>query len=177
MKWIGTAGGPFVMLPRGSTKLWGGYVTSYTAAYHLTEDGSTTVTDYDRACEVSGSTGVLQLGTSECLVFGNECCQAAWVNPVDRLQGYLVRWLYADGEDMILEALSTLTDTSFDGTGIRFQNASNQLVLADSATPGRKISVENSLQIDLPVGDYIVNSILHQPHARVGLLIHRFAPL
>src|SRR5215471_48557 len=62
MKWISSGGGPLVLLPQSLAKLWGGCVTSNTAVYYLSADGYTDVTDYDRACEVEGTAGVLRLG-------------------------------------------------------------------------------------------------------------------
>jgi hypothetical protein len=174
MKWIGTQGGPLLLLPQSLVKLWGGCVASYTAVYYLSNDGATAVTDYDRACNVSGAAGLLQLGTEQCMVFGNECCQATWIPATGSVIGYLVRWLYADGEDSILSAVSTLSENLFQEPGLQFITRSGPLLLTDSAIPGKKMLEGNSLMIDLPSGQYRVQTELFQSRQQLGLLLHRF---
>src|SRR4051794_4006727 len=97
MKWISSKGGPLVLLPQNLVKFWGGCATSYTAVYYLSDDGDTAVTDYDRACDIDDTVGVLQLAEEQCLVFGTEDGQATWITAAGSVSGYLVRWLYADG--------------------------------------------------------------------------------
>ena len=174
MQWVSSGGGPLVLLPLRLRALWGGCVSSYTGIYYLSEDGGYVGSDYDRACAIPGTVGVLGVGEGECVVFGNEQSQATWVVD-EKLQYLLVRWLYADSDEQVFAVLQGLTSEDFEPSEMRFRNTDSELILFDSAAPGIRVSPTKSLVLNLPPGEYSIRTGLVVKNEKTALLIHHFA--
>ena len=164
MKWIESGGGPFILVPTDHLPEWRG----------IDAGPSEDETDYDRACEISDDIGILEVGGTHAVVFGDEPFRTTWV-PNEKGGGFVVRWVYADNENSVTNYIAqgglerVVTDA---GVSVRLNGP---CVLFDAAEPGDDIRAE-SIAIGFSPGRYVVKSALVDVSPEVRLLIHQLAP-
>ena len=116
---------------------WNGYSSS----------SNSSLTDYDRACAISGYLGTIGIGPGRAVVFGEQPYSTAWWRSNELGSSYLVRWVFAENEDEIIKALGTLSINSWERNDVKIEVASEKLVLFDSDFPGYDIDTSISIQI------------------------------
>jgi hypothetical protein len=140
--WVSSMGGPLVVVPVSMTGEWGGFDDAGE------RDGSAVVTDYDRACAVPDSAGVIGVGTGtgQALVLRN--ATTACYLPQHRL---FVLWLGADSEEGLIAAARTvLSDATYDWQPSGIWEVDGPAVLVDSFVGGSGLSIEDARVAGLP---------------------------
>ena len=147
--WIDSNGGPLLLLPLDLLGNWGGIEPPkrrvVKAEFRWNPDGP--ATDYDRACDVKGYLGNIDVGAGHALVLGDEPMPTTFLPAPTG--GVLVRWVHAETEKELLTAIQALESfPNAEDTGF-LQWPEGPLVLFDSACPGTKVGADRLL-VDLP---------------------------
>lgn len=132
--WVASMGGPLLVLPRSALDQWSGCTEGGTIA------GTGDVRDdYDRACEVEGTAGVLQVGDggSQAIVLGDMPSTTCFL-PAHRA---FVRRL-APGPEALDAAEALLTDAATTWEECGTWETDGAAVLMDSAEAGADLDVE-----------------------------------
>ncbi|MGW1363739.1 immunity 21 family protein [Streptomyces chartreusis] len=146
VEWIESGGGPLIAVPETVLPFWAG------------ADGDETASDYDRACEVDGFVGLLPVGDSAALVFGDEPASTSYLPD----QGTFVRWCAADSEAELLARVPAALAIADWGHEVRWK-VPGTVVLFDSAWPGRDTERTEHLRVALEPGAYAVRAAQVQP--------------
>lgn len=159
-QWIESLGGPLLLLHDAILAAWRG-------SDHDADDG----TDYDRACEVAGSLGVIPVGDGEGLVLGDEPLSTCWV-PRDRTS-FVARWMYAENVASVDAWLASVDPDSLEVVDpvVAFR-LPGPCSLFDAVWPGAE--VEESLPVLLSPGRYRVGTCHFQPDEHTHLVLHPF---
>lgn len=160
--WIESTGGPLILLERRLLPYWRGYSPSF----------NTGATDYERACSVSDYLGTIDVGLGKGIVLGEQPYATTWWRCNDVPSGMLVRWVSAESEEAVIEALRVLSNVAWERTGVELKLATGNLALFDSAFPGNEIDV--SLSIEIPAGIYFAETLHYSPNDEISLILHRF---
>ncbi len=179
MRWLNSNGGPLLFLGEGLLRYWeGGDPPSgdrVVRASHPLGGPVAPATDYDRACEVVGYLGAIEVGPGHAIVLGDEPFPTGWVSFPDARGGMLVCWGNAEDEDSVLRHLSTLGEATFPSGGLRYQVDEPVQVLFDSAERGEDDG-PGRLRVELVPGSYQVATCDYRPDESTWLLLHRFLP-
>ena len=164
LKWIYSGGGPYILATRNNALAWLG-TQSLSAG-----DGSRFENDYERACESKDYVSVIPGKSHEILVIG-EPDETAWLSrePDDIL---LVKWVGADSDQQVWEALQCLDFEWFETLPIRFTVFEPKMFLFDSAWQLADIG-DNYLELTLQLGRYAVSALNYEPNDRVSLHLIR----
>ncbi|SDR03936.1 Immunity protein 21 [Thermostaphylospora chromogena] len=155
MKWIETAGGPFVLVNLDDVPLWRGC------------EG-----DYQQACEVDEITGLVSFGDPErqriALVFGDEPLSTAYLTEHQAF----VQWLYADSEEELIEMVDSQISLAVweCGPSVEIRGAA---ILFDAAIPGMELASDDFLEIRLRAGSYRVRTADIEPGGREAARVHQ----
>ena len=154
IQWINSAGGPLLLVAQEDLESWHGIEND----------------DYDRACAVDDYVGMIPVGGGPGLVLGDEPMQTAWV-ALTASSGLLVRWMWADSEQAVIDSLPAIPEEAWQATGINFPSETGNFILIDSGAPGQK--VREYLRFTLEPGDYIVETAEYSPQKSLRLVVHR----
>jgi hypothetical protein len=160
MRWIASAGGPLVLLPKVSLPRWQGT--------------SGLPSDYDVACGIEGYVGVIEKAGYPLLVLGDEPLQTA----VSRLNGRpcLVRWVYAPSPGVAETAVANMAPVHLRGplesAAIRLEGS--PLVLMDAGATGEHPG--DTLELELEPGAYLVHVYEFAPAQDMKFLVLAFEP-
>ncbi|MFE3167718.1 immunity 21 family protein [Streptomyces sp. NPDC059224] len=146
VEWVESGGGPLVAVPETVLPFWAG------------ADSEELATDYDRACEVDGYVGLLPVGDSAALVFGDEPASTSFLPD----HGTFVRWSAAGSEDELLAQVPAALDSAVWENGIHWQ-VPGPVVLFDSAWPGGEAEGGDHLRVPLEAGTYEVHAAYTRP--------------
>ncbi|MGW6906152.1 immunity 21 family protein [Streptomyces sp. NPDC054940] len=146
VEWVESGGGPLIAVPETVLPFWAG------------ADGDETASDYDRACEVDGFVGLLPVGDSAALVFGDEPASTSYLPD----HGIFVRWCAADSEEDLLARVPAALATADWGHEVHWK-VPGTVVLFDSAWPGGETERTEHLRVDLEPGAYAVRAAQVQP--------------
>ncbi|MFE9685438.1 immunity 21 family protein [Streptomyces sp. NPDC006285] len=144
--WVESGGGPLIAIPEVVLPFWTG------------ADGDELASDYDRACEVEGSVGLLPVGNATALVLGDEPAATAYLPE----HGTLVRWFAGDSERELLTGVPAALDTAVWGHEVHWQ-VPGTVVLFDAAWPGEGSARTGHLSIPLAPGRYAVRAAHAEP--------------
>ncbi len=179
LRWIESGGGPLIVIPveiahhrrgDGGLGLPNGDLSS---VWDTVRDQ----TDYGRACGVSNSLGVLQVGPGECLVLGDEPMSTAFLPTGDGC--LLIRWIHAENEKDVVRAARSVPKSHWEHFPHPFRVGRSGLLLFDSANPGDDLPPPLSEGIwswsRLPVstGTYLVSTGDYQPDDPTHVILHR----
>jgi hypothetical protein len=175
MKWITSAGGPFLLVDEENLLTWGGVIDPIPPHGLDLYSPSGVPTDYDRACNVDGPIGSITVGDAPALVFGEEALCATWLGSAGDDEGKIVRYSFADSEKEVLQSISTMPETAFTQRQL-FSVSRSHLFLFDSAIAGGNIEKFPSdyIAIELPCGTYDVATATYSPEHRMYVIVHRF---
>jgi hypothetical protein len=132
--WVGSMGGPLLVLPVSALSEWGGS----TPAGMLAGTGDD-VDDYDRACELDGLAGVIAVGEKgrQGLVLADEAAPTCYLPEHQTF----VRWLGAYSEaDLIDAAKNLLDDPTVDWEECGTWETDGPAILMDSVTAGSELN-------------------------------------
>ena len=161
--WIESAGGPLLLLEKSLLPRWHGYARN-----------DATMTDYERACEIADYLGVVRVGSGYGVVLGEEPFSTTWWHCQKSGLSLIVRWVYAESEAKIIEALKSLPPDHWLTTNVELEIREGELILFDAACPFTEI--DNSLTIKIPQGCYIAETLHYKPNEDTSLILHRFVP-
>lgn len=166
-RWISSLGGPFILMDRLTVHVWKG------DSNHSNAANSGFVSDYERACQIQDFIGTLFVGADQALILGDLPSNTTHV-PIDSLSFLLIRWIWADSEDQITNALREFkVEQSWRDTGIHVLFRSGQLVLFDSVYGGNEM--KDYLNIEVDAGNYHVSTLSYQPNDLINLFIVKIA--
>ncbi|WP_405538872.1 immunity 21 family protein [Streptomyces sp. NBC_00075] len=146
VEWVESGGGPLIAVPEAVLSFWAG------------ADGDELSTDYDRACEVDGLIGFVPVGDTTALVLGDEPASTAFLPEHDTF----VRWCAADSEDELLACVpAALAAAEWEAD--RVWETPGDVVLFDSAWPGKETDRTDQLRVGLAPGRYAVRAAYVEP--------------
>lgn len=163
LKWLESAGGPLLLLEEHLLESWSGV---------FSEPSQTPFTDYDRACAVNDYIGIIAVDSGFGIVLGEEPFSTAWFQFAETKNSLLVRWVFAENESAVTDALANLQSAAWKKTGVKIQFSGDRLILFDSACNGSNIN--ESLEIEIPKGWYAVETFHYKPNEKTSLILHRF---
>ncbi|MQT02845.1 hypothetical protein FF041_22440 [Streptomyces jumonjinensis] len=136
-------GGPLIVIPVSALNQWGGCTKD-----GVIVGGTEVPDDYDRACDVEGWAGIIDVGLEGSgLVLADEPATTCYLSE----QNVFLRWLAADSDAEFLEAAKAVLDdpaTEWEGCGV--WETDGAAVLLDSAVAGADLAVEHREQGGLP---------------------------
>ena len=130
--------------------------------------------DYERACNVDGYCGVIELANGEAFVVADEPNPATWV-PHDS-GGKIVRWMAADREEDLLDLAQNIEDRGEPRETVDFDAAASRLALFDSAYAGTdaiEAEIVDVLWIELESGRYRIDTY-HEETEDTWIAVHDF---
>jgi Immunity protein 21 len=162
LNWINSTGGPLILMDEISFSNWKG---------SLKHNG---ISDYERACMVDDYLGLVEFEKHLGLVLGDEPNQTSWINIGDS-QGIIVRWVWADSEDEIKNALRNVSLwQNWEETDLQIKYETGKLKLFDSSLDASADkSILDCLDINLNSGVYSIETLFYQPTERLNLILHK----
>jgi hypothetical protein len=171
-EWVASGGGPLLVLPVDALPYWNGADEQESALIPSLKDGGDS--DYARACSVQDWIGLISVGPSEGLILADEPLDTRWWRDPWGAT-YLLRWMYGDTPALVIQSLADLASAAFQRTGLVFRNASDRVVLFDSAMPGTDILTPYS-SIGLPRGAYNLDLTHFEPSDTTKMIVVRITP-
>lgn len=177
MNWVSSAGGPLVIASAEIAPLWrGGFGRRASEVGREPSDES--INDYARARGVDDCLGTLRVGPGEALVLGDEPMPTAFVSRPEG--GVLIRWMCAEDEADVQRAVEEVPESAWKATPHKVEVGRRGLLIFDAAYPGDELPpIEDGRadapwsRIDIPPGDYLVDTADHQPDVSTRLILHR----
>ncbi|MGW0767501.1 immunity 21 family protein [Streptomyces sp. NPDC002676] len=146
LEWVESGGGPLIAIPETVLPFWAG------------ADSAEPDSDYDRACEVDGYVGLLPVGDSAALVFGDDPASTSYLPD----HGTFVRWAAADSEEELLAGVPAALASAAWAPEIHWE-VPGSVLLFDSAWPGGTADRTEHLRVPLDAGTYAVRAAYAQP--------------
>lgn len=183
--WMQSTGGPLLLVLGEHLLAWGGIEPPadgrHIEAKFRWGGPDEPATDYDRACDVAGYLGLLDIGAGQGLVLGDEPLGTAWRasaasgggNGTGDMGGTLIRWVYADSEADVIDAVERVPETAWVDDGLVLSVGREPLYLLDAACDASVLEGGDYLVIHLPVGDYAIATAEYEPDSHTCLLLHR----
>ena len=179
--------GPLLLMPGEHLASWGGVEPPADGrcieAQFRFRGQDEPATDYDRACDVAtaGYLGLLDVGTGQGLVLGDEPLSTAWQpaadaaarDGVDNTGGILIRWVYTNSEADVIGALKHVPETRWQDEGLVFSVGREPLYLLDATCPASEFERDDHPTIQLPPGRYALATAEYAPDDHACLLLHR----
>ncbi len=173
--WIESGGGPLLLLPEALLSAWEGAkaptVPRVIEAQSRWKEGGP-ATDYDRACDLRTEIDVLEVGSGYGLVLGDEPLPTSWKSAPERDGGLLIRWVSAEGDDEVANAVEHVPPDLFTEPTLVVEFDHVQLHMFDAALPGESGRIQG-LRVELKPGLYAVDSARYTPDFETELLLHR----
>ena len=169
IRWIGSGGGPLLLLPASLLPEWGGSNPS-------PHGRDVQTTDYDRSCGTRDYLGLITVGQGMGLVLGGEPFATTWWLVRGDKGGLIVRREYGedDLEERIDEVLMAVPDDFGEKLWLRLSIPSSPLFLFDSAYPGGDVGTRTTYrEVQLAPGLYTLTSGFYRPDDSTSLLLHR----
>ena len=132
-------------------------------------------TDYDKTLAVNDYLGVIDVDSQCGLLLGGEPTPTWWPFAGGR-GGLLVRWVYADYDDAVINAVRLFPEELWRQTGISIHLLRGPLILFDSVCPGSDIDCLGTgcvIQLDLSPGRYDISTAIYEPDADTSLVLHK----
>ncbi|MFD6495062.1 immunity 21 family protein [Streptomyces sp. NPDC060188] len=146
VEWVESGGGPLIAIPEAVLPFWSG------------ADGDEMSSDYDRACDVEGSIGLVPVGDSRALVLGDEPASTSYLPE----HGTFVRWSAAESEDELLAVVPSALATAVWDPEVQWL-VPGPVVLFDAAWPGPVSERTDHLKVALAPGRYGVRAARVEP--------------
>ncbi|MET8029793.1 Imm21 family immunity protein [Streptomyces avermitilis] len=150
--WVESGGGPLIAIPEVVLPFWAG------------ADGDELSTDYDRACDVDASIGLVPVGDTRALVLGDDPLSTTFLPE----HGTFVRWCAADSEGELLAAVPAALAAAEWEPEVRW-DVPSAVVLFDAAWPGNDAERTGHLRVALEPGRYAVRAAHVEPGAEVWI--------
>jgi hypothetical protein len=158
LAWVGTTGGPHLVVPEKHAAHWEGVAEPshgrVVRARHRW-DPSGPATDYDRACDVPGLLGVVRVGRGRGVVLADHPGAAAYYPW--RGRHFILRWVFAPSEAALLAYFRSAVDGLEVRAEVAFRHPGGRLVLLDSSDTPKDWLGQHSA-FELPAGPYRVTA-------------------
>ncbi len=174
MKWIRSAGGPLLFLPKTRLANWNGILDASGQDAFDPSGGSST--DYDRACAATEYIELIPVGDAAGILIGDEPFPTTWRPPAEAGWGCFVCLSWEDFEN-VAGHLDHIAESIFETTGLVFDMSCENGVLFDSACPGDEVYKDDHLEILLAKGLYEIHTGFIKNEGRIGLILHRLMPV
>lgn len=178
--WVTSNGGPLILLPENLLSYWEGTDPpngGRTIEANFRWDPTGPATDYDRACDIADYIGLIEVGPGHALILGDMPMPTNWWPLPTTEGGILVRWMFADNDHNVIQAVQNLSIGSFQPAELTFSVTCPTLVLFDSAFPGVDKDCGATLTITLKEGVYGISTLHYTPDQETSLVLHRLSPL
>ncbi|MGQ4382436.1 Imm21 family immunity protein [Streptomyces sp. SAS_270] len=152
VKWVESGGGPLIAVPEVVLPFWAG------------ADGDDLSSDYDRACEVDGSIGLVPVGDSRALVLGDDPASTSFLPE----HSTFVRWCAAASEADVLSGVPAALASAAWQPEVRW-SVPGAVVLFDAARPGHASTRTDHLRVPLAAGAYAVRAAYVEPRPETWL--------
>ena len=162
--WVESTGGPLILLEEDLVPHWRGYLSL----------SDSSLTDYERACEVSDYLGTIGVGSGSGLVLGEQPYSTTWLPASELDYGIIVRWVCAENEAAVIQALNELSNRNWQRTDVVVEVTTGKLILFDSASPG--YDIKTFIAVQIPKGSYVAETLHYDAHKDTSLTLHRFVP-
>jgi hypothetical protein len=159
MRWIESAGGPLVLVPRSALHEWRGVAQGGDA--------------YEAACAVADYVGAIQWRGIGAIVFNDAPLSTTVVKDEDVTMA--IRWIYAPNEFSILELLPRLRADLHMRTPdevVFSEFREPEYILFDAGADGANLA--EGLSVELVPGGYSIQTYVFKPSEDLGLLVHLF---
>jgi frataxin-like iron-binding protein CyaY len=166
VKWVNSAGGPFLFLDEVLLSNW-----------HGSAGGHAEQSDYERACLADDLIVPINIGNGFGVVLNDEPLQTAWLPSEKQGQSFLTRWRHAKSEITVIRHLEQIPEAIFDQEGVSFTVPCGRCILFDSALPGPDFRKGEFLELMLEPGDYEIRTGFFEPDSETSLIIHRLSIL
>lgn len=183
MDWVGTFGGPLIVVPAGIARRWRG-ANLFT---RLAQDNPSIrrwanppqVDDYARACAVEGYLGVLKVGRGTGMVLRGEGEPATFLTADGG--GVFVQVSYSDlPEDGISDLVNESPEAIWEPTPYQLQVSRGGLLMFDSACAGDDLPSEPGeganvpwMRLRLVPDTYSIETAVYEPDSGTRLILHR----
>lgn len=161
LKWISSCGGPYILATKRTSLTWLG------SQGVSVSSGGSCANDYERACGIKDYAGTIVGNPHEILVLGDLPNEMTWISRSSN-DGLLVKWVGADSDQQVLDALQSLDFETFKVLPFYFEIAESELCLFDSVWRFGDIA-ENHLEVFLEPGRYAVSVLNYEPNEQVWL--------
>jgi hypothetical protein len=183
LQWMESNGGPLLLVPGEHRLAWEGIEPPRDGppieARFRWNGPDEPATDYDRACNVKGYVGQIEIGAGYGLVLGDYPTGTAWLafhnteDDGDAVGGILIRWMHANSEADVLSAIQHVPDELWHDDGLTLEVGSQPLYLFDSAFAGDDLAGDDHLLIHLPTGEYAIATAEYEPDRDTAVVLHR----
>ncbi len=177
MKWIGSNGGPFIVLPWAQRAKWEG--ADAPAAGRVVRakfrwDGEANpATDYDEACDRACGPAFFGLvRRKDFVALALTMYSKTWV-PQPR-GGIIVHCDTTPSEAHANRIVRGLGTAQVRWRKTRLRMPGGKLVMCDAAYPGRSQPPKMRLVFQLPAGTYAISVADHEPDVETAMTLYRF---
>lgn len=177
LKWIESAGGPFIFISDKVVGFWSGILNRDSYLNGGDEEAEDFLdpneADYGKACLIEDWLGLSQINDENVLVLGDEPVITTFFFSADKF--ILVRWIYGENKESVNNFILTLDTETINWEFIlEFNITSDKQFLFDSACSRNMLNEEEYLEINLQQGMYKVSTATYQPDDKTHLLLHKF---
>lgn len=188
LQWANSSGGPLLLLSGEHLLSWSGVELppegqhiEATFRYGHPDNPDNLATDYDRACDVNGYLGLLDIGAGQGLVLGDEPLATTWYAFAAsgaehaNLGGILIRIVYddTDSDADIIAAVEQVPASAWIDDGVAFTVDHPPLYLLDATYDASMLEGDDHLTIHLPAGKYSIATAHYEQKDQCELLLHR----
>jgi len=173
-RWIGTTGGPHLLLAEELLPYWRG-IDGWKDHRDPSDES-----DYARACRVNSWLGLIPCHTGQALVLSGDVGMIAWIPSTHQRGGMLVQWIAVTDEASISDALGSpaLANVLDDPAAeqIAFSTSSSGVLrLFDSSEQGDILQGASEVVCLVP-GDYCVRAGYLKARS-LAIVVRRFSPI
>jgi len=134
--------------------------------------GSEIATDYDRACDIEEWIGLVNVGEGKAIVLGGDETSTTWFPLAESQEGMLVRWIYANSDEEIINKAKSLSNELGKGENFEFRIEDSELILF-AACEASDDRIYARLKFKLPSGTYKIVTIEYEDE-QTSVICHRF---
>lgn len=162
MEWISSDGGPLIVIEENYLPIWRGASDSL--------DGG--LADYERVGEITDWLGFINVGAGTVLVLSGDDTATTWLESFTGSQSMLLRWIYANTEDEIINTAQSLFEKVKAETNSVSWAIKCDLVLLAACEAGED-EMYPRLRIKIPSGNYKISTIEYEDE-QTSVICHCF---
>lgn len=176
-QWTSSDGGPLLLIEEKSLLNWEG--SDAPSNGRVVEAnfrwGLEVATDYDRTCDVEDWLGLINVGEGKAIVLGGDETATTWLDLIEKREGMLVRWIYADSDEDAVNKAKSLFDELGKEESFEFKVGDSDLILFSAAESG-EYKISPRLKFNLESGDYKIFTIEYKDE-QTSIICHRFGKI
>lgn len=179
MDTITSQGGPLILLERRLLRQWHGIFDPL--ARPRLPIGLGGGSDFDRACAITGFSGLLRVASTSCLVLTQGTLVTHWLQCNDRGGGgAFCQWNYSNdfdhADEEIVTAWSATRDSALERSTVTIRITDPEQFLIDAAEPGNDLESDH-LKVFLEPGIYRVGTVTYDPDSLKSAILHHLLPM